>query len=157
MAGVIIDYSIPVDDFKRAIQEEERKIKVANRRASEALGKKGIQLFKGVTRNFKHQVEFTTVTNETGDKIEVLIGSDDKILGYLDRGTSVRYAIMSADFVAQTRPGSLQSSAGHGGVVIINRNNPRPGIPARNFTGQIEAILNREAEPTFNRELSRIR
>jgi hypothetical protein len=64
---------------------------------------------------------------------------------------------MSKDFVAKTRPGSLKSGPGRGGVVFIGRNVSRPGIKARNATGRTAEILEKQAEPTFNRELKRVR
>ena len=154
---VEIHYTVDTNEFHKAVKQVEGKVKEANRRASDKLGKRALQLFRGITRTWTHQPEFTSITNEAGDNIEVLTGTDDKIFGWLDRGTPVRYAIMSPDFVAKTKPGSLRSEAGRGRVIFVSRKHPRPGIQARNFSKRIEEIISREAEPAFNREIRNIR
>lgn len=64
----------------------------------------------------------------------VRVTTDSAIYRYLDLGTRVRYATMSPDFVSKTKPDWISSRAGRGRVLFINRNHPRPGILARNFT-----------------------
>lgn len=154
---VVIYADINPAEFKRAIDQAEQKILEVNRRASERLGKRGLQLLQDLTATWDHKPQFEMVTNFSSNDIEVLLGTDDKIFGYLDRGTSVRYAVMTPDFQAKTTPGSLQSGRGRGGVVIVNRKRPRPGIKARDFSGQVEKILNRESEAIFNQEIKRIK
>lgn len=53
---------------------------------------------------------------------------------WLDEGTSVRYATMTPDFQAKTKPRYLGSGRGRGGLMYVNRNRPRPGIKARGWT-----------------------
>lgn len=55
-------------------------------------------------------------------------------------GTSVRYATMSPDFLAKSQADSLAARAGAGGVQFINKNNPMPGIKARNFDKQVAKL-----------------
>lgn len=78
--------------------------------------------------------KFTQVTDTTSPDISVLVGTDDPIYGYLDRGTRVRRALMSPDFRAKTRPGELRSYPGQGGVVFISKKLALPGIEARGWT-----------------------
>jgi hypothetical protein len=52
---------------------------------------------------------------------------------YLEKGTRVRYAVMSKDFVAKTTTGQIYSVAGRGGAVHVSRAHPRPGIQARRW------------------------
>jgi hypothetical protein len=48
---------------------------------------------------------------------------------------------MSNPFVAKTKPGRLQSYAGVGGMLFVNKSQPRPGIEARKW---IEVIQKRQ-------------
>lgn len=63
---------------------------------------------------------------------ERTISTDNQNYARLDKGTSVRYVIMSQDFIAKTQPGSLAARSGAGGV-LRHTNKPQPGIKARNF------------------------
>lgn len=56
---------------------------------------------------------------------------------YLDRGTKVRYATMSADFQAKTTPRVLGSRAGKGKLLVVRKSVPRPGIEAREWTPEM--------------------
>lgn len=53
---------------------------------------------------------------------------------WLDLGTKVRYAHMTKGFIPKTRSGQLQSWAGKGGMLFVNKKRPLPGIKARHFT-----------------------
>ena len=63
---------------------------------------------------------------------------------WLDKGTRIRWALMSRDWQSKTRPGQLHSGPGAGRVLIAGRRAmqarniaPRPGIQARNWTTMI--------------------
>jgi len=81
--------------------------------------------------------------------IEVTGGHGADKWFWLDRGTKVRYATMSMNFRAKTRPGVLSSSGGRGGVLYVNRKRPRPGIKARKWT----IIIVRMWTPRFKRRM----
>lgn len=60
---------------------------------------------------------------------------------FLDKGTSIRWALMSSDWKSKTSPGKLAASGGSGRVVIAGRSAmqkrniaPRPGIKARGWS-----------------------
>lgn len=64
--------------------------------------------------------------------------------GWLDKGTSIRWALMSRDWRSKTKPGKLSSGGGAGRVVIAGRRamqrrniGPRPGIRARGWSIKI--------------------
>jgi hypothetical protein len=54
--------------------------------------------------------------------------------GWLNEGTDVRYATMTPDFQAKTSPRVIDSRRGRGGLLFVNKNRPRPGIKARQWT-----------------------
>ena len=60
-------------------------------------------------------------------------GSSSNPYPFLVRGTKVRYATMSSDFEAKTKPGIIGSGPGAGRMLYVNKNRPRPGIEAREF------------------------
>jgi hypothetical protein len=154
-----VDFIVDIDpsDFGKFAGAIESDILAANRRASKSLGKTGVKLLKDFTRSWNHQPDFQVETEGTAKSLEILIGTDDKIFGFIDQGTRVRRAVMSPGFVAKTKPGSLQSGAGRGGVVFISKKINLPGIKARNVTGKVAKTLNKQAEQAFNRELKRVR
>lgn len=79
--------------------------------------------------------DLKTTQATAGVLLEVF--TTDEIYGYLDEGTKVRYATMSKDFLAKTRPGVIGSRAGRGRMLFVNKRRPRPGIKARKFTETI--------------------
>lgn len=81
--------------------------------------------------------------DQTGVSLEVW--TEDKIWGYLDEGTRVRYATMSKDFRAKTRVNVINSYKGRGRMLFVNRHRPRPGIKARNWSKE----LHKKWQPLF--------
>lgn len=64
---------------------------------------------------------------------------------WLDKGTRIRWALMSQDWKSKTKPGSFSSGGGRGRVVIAGRRamsrrgiRARPGIAARGWTEQLQ-------------------
>jgi len=78
-------------------------------------------------------------------------GSEEAInkWNWLDRGTDVRYATMSPDFVAKTAPRVLDSGNGKGRVLFVNKSRPKPGIKAREWRDTIHD----EWEPKFQKRM----
>ncbi len=66
---------------------------------------------------------------------------------WLDRGTKVRYAVMSRNFRAKTSVGKLSSGSGRGGLIFVNKKRPMPGIKARGWT----VLIVRMWTPRFKR------
>lgn len=70
-----------------------------------------------------------------------------RIYKFVDEGTSIRWAVMSPDWISKTDPKRYWSEAGYGHVVVRGRRmmdlgiHPRPGLQPRDFTGQIMKIM----------------
>lgn len=85
------------------------------------------------------QVTVQTWKEKPTFKIEVTgedsreISTDNLIYKFVSGGTKVRYATMTGDFIAKTRPGWIGSGAGRGGRAFVNKKKPMPGIKARHF------------------------
>ena len=66
-----------------------------------------------------------------------IVTTDDMPWHYLNKGTSVRRAVMSPGWVSKTQPGNIVSGSGSGHVVFISRKIALPGIKARHFDKSI--------------------
>jgi len=77
------------------------------------------------------------------------VSTDDTVYGYINNGTSVRYATMTPNFKAKTKPGRISAGAGAGGVSYVLKSRPRPGIKARKFDEQIAKIRQSDLESFF--------
>lgn len=80
-----------------------------------------------------------TLAARGGAGLAIIVTTEDKRYKFVDEGTKVRYATMSPNFVAKTKPKSLTAGRGRGGVLFVNKNRPRPGIKARGFTKLVTA------------------
>lgn len=74
----------------------------------------------------------------------VRVKTDDPRFYFLDKGTKIRWALMSGDWKSKTRPHWVGSGRGRGRAVLIGRRAfrrrglaARPGIEARHFTEDI--------------------
>lgn len=79
-----------------------------------------------------------------------------QIWDWLNAGTSVRFAIMSEDFIPKTAPKLISSKAGRGGVLVIDPAHPQPGIEARGWSGMIAERAGRDLTKAMKRRLKEI-
>jgi hypothetical protein len=97
--------------------------------------------FEATTNTWEdHHPVFSIKFSFAGGTVRILVTTKDEVWGYLNRGTNVRWALMSSDFLPKTRPRSLQSFAGRGHAVIRGQRamtaaglGPQPGIEAREW------------------------
>jgi hypothetical protein len=105
-------------------------------------------------KTWQHKPYFQSKVYSTSDEIIGMTwttGQPSKSNPYpwIERGTKVRYALLSPDWQSQTKPGKLVSSPGRGKVILVSRAHPRPGIKARNFT----SIVKKNALKSFPRRM----
>ena len=122
-----------------------RDVQKVNRDTSRSM----LRDYKRLVVPWEHPVVFRQLTESTREDIIVIVGTEDPVFGYVNDGTRVRRALMSEDFSPKTRPGSLKSRPGQGGVVFISKDLALPGIEARDFTGQ----MTRKYEKKYKRGL----
>lgn len=102
--------------------------------------------YQKVVNTWDDAPKFDSAISLTGGNASALVGPTgsqkqvNKFL-WLDKGTRIRWALMSKDWRSKTRPGGLSSGPGGGRVVVAGRRAmqarniaPRPGIQARNWT-----------------------
>jgi len=98
---------------------------------------KAEQDFDNTTKTWKHDINFEKEVTLRGNKMEVSVFTKSDIFRFVNDGTAVRFATMTPDFRPKTKPGSLRSSSGRGGLQYVNKQYPRPGIKPREFTDTI--------------------
>lgn len=112
---------------------------------------KGAQTdFRVTTRTWNHKPDFN-IERSPGRRV---VATDDDIYFYLDEGTRVRYATMTANFRPKSRVRFIGSNIGRGGVLFISRKRPRPGIKAREFSDVIHKKWDRELPLTLQRAIN---
>lgn len=87
---------------------------------------------------WKEKAVFDKTMTQTAIEIIGRYFTSNKIVKFLDEGTKVRYATMSADWVSKTTPRFIGSGFGRGRVLFINKKRPRPGIKPRHWTDEIK-------------------
>lgn len=92
------------------------------------------------TATWNHEVEFIIRQTKTGGEVYTF----DAAYKNLNRGTKKRYATMSRDFRAKTRPRNFKAGRGSGRLLYVSRRRPRPGIAARDWTGTLAREYNDE-------------
>lgn len=91
-----------------------------------------------------------TLAARDGAGVAIQVTTDDKRFLFVDEGTKVRYATMTPDFIAKTKPKSLKAGKGRGGLLFVNKKKPRPGIKARGFT----KLVAKKWNPLFRAAMS---
>lgn len=82
-------------------------------------------------KTWKTKPDFDKSVKRTKSSITGEVSTTNKIYKYLDRGTRVRFAVMSQNFRPKTRSNVIDSFQGRGGFSHFG---VKPGIEARNWT-----------------------
>jgi len=110
--------------------------------------------YSRTVRTWKNKPVFVSTISTAGGNITSNTGTDNAIYGYVNNGTSVRYAVMTPDFVSKTEPGIVNSRAGAGGFSHFSFQNPRPGITARRFDVAIAKELKNNVAKILQEEIN---
>lgn len=117
----------------------------AKEKALEALAQEALALFHKTTETWDEQPVFIVRVNNNNTSVT----TNSKIYKYIDKGTSVRYAVMSPDFSPKTRVRVIASVGGRGGKVFVDKRHPKPGIQAREFSVIIQERMQKKFSATF--------
>ena len=93
----------------------------------------------------EHHPVFSNTIKYKGGDVKVSIGTDDEVWNYLNKGTSIRWAVMTKNFQAKTTKRSFSSRTGQGyarlrgkGIMTKLGIPPKvPGIEARDWFGRL--------------------
>ena len=116
--------------------------------------------FESTAKTFKeNKPEFYRKEEKNGSDLTIIIGTENEIYSYLNYGTKIRWAVMTNNFEAKTKPGRIGAKAGRGRAKVRGRRamialglSPKPGIEARNFDKQI--VKNRFGKPGWEEKLA---
>lgn len=115
--------------------------------------------FQSSTATWDHRPNFVVDVKRSGFgpafKVVGEVYTEDEVYGYLNNGTSVRYATMTKNFSPKTKPGRISSGAGSGGLHYVSRSRPRPGIKARSWDVLIADGTERNLELAFKRAIDK--
>ena len=143
MIGIIVETNIL--EVTQRLELRARKLSKARDDTAKDLGNRIWLDYQRTVETWIDRPKFTKEVEIHGDTITMQVGTEDRIYLFIDKGTKVRYATMSPDFKAKTRPGILGSGRGAGGVLFVSKKHPRPGIEARRFSDTIQEKYNRMA------------
>jgi len=103
--------------------------------------------FKATTRTWEHQPEFKEEIHLGANQASVTVTTNSDIYKFVDKGTRIRWALMSGNWKSKTRTGVIGSVRGRGRMVICGRRammkrriKARPGIKARKFSSTIKTM-----------------
>lgn len=113
---------------------------VAKEKALAELGEEAKALFEKTVETWDDKPEFTVKEYQNS----VSVSTSSKVYSYIDKGTSVRYATMIPGFSPKTRVRVIASARGSGGMVRVDRNHPKPGIEAREFSVIIQERIQKK-------------
>lgn len=139
----------PLDPKEYQKAEQEARMKAARRVRDQ---------FKRTTRTWKRQPEFVVRTQPMPrGYIRIVAGTDDKIWGYIDKGTPTRYIVprrarflrFRVPYGAKTTPGLLTSKAGFVGNQWVSKRRVKHRIKARGFS----KIIARQERDRLKREI----
>lgn len=115
----------------------------AEREAREKAARRVRDQLKRTTRTWKKPVEFSVYTTPAvRGYVRIIAGTENKIWGYIDKGTPTRYIVprrkrflrFKVPFGAKTTPGLLTSKAGFVGNTVIFTKRVKHKIRARGFS-----------------------
>jgi len=92
--------------------------------------------YRVTTQTWNNKPSFS-ITKIPGHSFDRVIGTDSDIYKFVDKGTRIRYAVMTPDFQAKSRVKVIGSRKGRGGFSHMNFKKPKPGIEAREFSEEI--------------------
>lgn len=140
----------------QTLKQKEMRLELLNglRAAAKAVEKD----YKATTATWEHKVEFETVIALDKTKAEFLVGTDDPIYNYVDKGTKphiirpkkAKVLRFQSGYSSKTKPNVIGSTAGgaSGDIVFASVVN-HPGTEARNFS----KVINAKHKKTFKNRM----
>jgi hypothetical protein len=115
-------------------------------------GDRFLTLYEATVSNWKKKPVFQMIVETRRSEASVVVGTDNDIYRFLHDGTKERWALMSDDFQPKTHPRILGVGPGQGRLILrgrggfarAGRQDPQPGIKAREWT---QEIIKRESAP----------
>ncbi len=146
MSEVFIDHNIA--DLERTLATLPDTVRQrVMRQIAQLAEREALRRYRRTTRTWSHQPEFTAMRESTGDSLAVLVGTDDPVYGYVDKGTKPHeitpkrpgYPLrFRGNYQAKTAVGVLNSGpGGASGDTVRAMRVWHPGTKARQFSEMI--------------------
>ena len=137
------------DELIEALRVKEKDMAAALKGEGEQVARDMQADYRRTTASWSHQVTFEKLVDTQADgSFSALVGTDDRIYGYVDQGTHGPYPIpkvaggkmlkFKGGYRAKTTPGRIGSHGGGAfGAFKFRRQVMHPGIKPRRFTKMI--------------------
>jgi hypothetical protein len=152
----------------------------AFKEAGKEIGREALLKFRQTVSTWDHKPAFEEIIDVGADEVTVLVGTDDKIYGYLDRGTGLygprgaKYPIVPkqpgyplkfmSGYQAKTVSAAAVGARGGSSFVGARAGGPfgevvraqavmHPGVKPRDFTGMIQRYMNTKAHDIIERKV----
>ena len=102
------------------------------------VGRRMLSDYKKTVATWKVKPVFELTSRRSLEAAAVQVMTTNRIYGFLDQGTSVRYATMSSNWESKSRVRVIGSYPGAGRRIGISRWHPQRGIAAREWSIVIE-------------------
>ena len=132
--------------------------------AGKTIQKDALDAFRKTTRTWWHQPEFEMMVQQTGNELEIVVGTDDRIYGYVDRGTPPHiirpkkpgYPLrFQSGYKSKTTPGVIGSKAGGPrGDFVRAMEVHHPGTKPRKFSEAIQDYMNVKAPERIEKRVN---
>jgi len=116
------------------------------------------QMFQRTVKTWKKKAAFKTkIATSSKGELRGATYTESEIYSYINFGTRVRWALMSKDFKAKTKPRILDSYPGQGRAILVGKKafmkhglKPRPGIKERRY----DLVITRIRKPLFQKAIN---
>jgi hypothetical protein len=114
--------------------------------------------FQSTVATWKRKPKFEVISDLNPNGPEILVGTDDKIYGYVDQGTKphiirpvkAKSLVFKGNYTAKTTPRVIGSKAGgSSGPLVFSQEVRHPGTKAREFSETIQ----KKQQPRFRRQM----
>ena len=142
---------------------KDKAITEALEKEAQAIANDIVLEFTLATATWKHQPKYEKIVQVGPSSIEILVGTDDEIFGYVDKGTrphmiypvKAKALAFPSIFVPKSTPGALVSGAGFsGGATVFAGAVHHPGTKPRNITKQIHRMFSQKTRRRMEKALS---
>lgn len=132
--------------------------------AAKEIEREALREFRRTTSTWKSKPVFESLVEIGAKELTLMVGTDDPIYGYVDRGTRAHairprgnYPLrFRAGYTAKTKPGFLRSFAGgtHKASAWVSKWEVwHPGNKARGFTSAIQALMDTKAHQIIDKKV----
>lgn len=154
------------DDFKTVMDKVVLSFERMRRIISDTgktIEREALRNFRRTTNTWQRQPKFEAIAEYKDSGFEIIVGTDDVIYGYVDRGTRPHIIKpkgpwplrFQSKYRAKTRPHILDSlSGGSSGDTVFAQEVYHPGTEAREFSNEIYKIVDTMAGDLVNKKIA---